>query len=103
MLDRVVENWLDNTTERLFQQPYCYMLSADGHTIIHSTRHSAMELGKDIITIAPDGTPCAYQLKTGNISLRKWRDEVGSQTDDLVCGQLNHHQLIPKDLIDHIL
>ena len=90
MLERVIENWLDNTTERFYQEPFCYILSSEGHTIIHSTRHSAMELGVDIITIAPDGTPCAYQLKTGNISLRKWRDEVGPQIDDLVCGQLNH-------------
>ena len=90
MLERVIENWLDNTTERNYQEPFCYILSSEGHTIIHSTRHPAMELGVDIITIAPDGTPCAYQLKTGNISLSKWRNEVGSQTDDLVCGQLDH-------------
>ena len=90
MLERIIENWLDKATELSYQQPFCYMLSAKGYTIIHSTRHPAMELGVDIIAIAPDGTPCAYQLKTGNISLRKWRDEVGSQTDDLVCGQLNH-------------
>ncbi|MDE0484333.1 MAG: hypothetical protein OXI67_17265 [Candidatus Poribacteria bacterium] len=90
MLERVIENWLDNTTERFYQEPFCYILSSEGHTIIHSTRHPAMELGVDIITIAPDATPCAYQLKTGNISLSKWRNEVGSQTDDLVCGQLDH-------------
>ena len=90
MLERIIENWLDKASERSFQQPFCYMLSADGHTIIHSTRHTAMELGKDIITIAPDGTPCAYQLKSGNISLSKWRSEVGSQTNDLVWGQINH-------------
>lgn len=90
MLERIIENWLDNASERSFQQPYCYMLSADGHTIIHSTRHSAMELGKDIITIAPDGTPCAFQLKAGNISLTKWRNEVGSQTSDLVNLRVNH-------------
>ena len=90
MLERIIENWLDKATELSYQQPFCYMLSAEGHTIIHSTRHSAMELGKDIITRAPDGTPCAYQLKTGNISLSKWRNEVSSQTDDLVCGQINH-------------
>ena len=91
MLERIIENWLDNTSERSFQQPYCYILSTEGHTIIHSTRHSAMEMGKDIITIGPDGkTPCAFQLKTGNISLAKWRSKVGSQTDDLVCGQINH-------------
>ena len=90
MLERVIENWLDKATERSFQQPYCYMLAAEGHTIIHLTRHGAMELGKDIITIAPDGTPCAFQLKAGNISLAKWRREISPQIDDLVVGQINH-------------
>ena len=90
MLEKVVENWLDNAVERSFQQPFCYMLSIEGHTIIHSTRHPAMELGKDITTIAPDRTPCAYQLKTGNISLTKWRKEISPQIDDLVCGKINH-------------
>ncbi len=90
MLEKVIENWLDNATERSFEKPFCYMLSAEGHTIIHSTRHSAMELGKDILTIAPDGTPCAYQLKTGKISIKQWDDNVGSQTDKLVCGLINH-------------
>ena len=71
MLEKVVENWLDKATERSFQQPYCHILSADRHTIIHSTRHSAMELGKDIITIDRNETPCAFQLKTGNITLAK--------------------------------
>ena len=90
MLERIIENWLDNASERSFQQPYCYMLSAEGHTIIHSTRHTAMEMGKDIITIAPDGIPCAFQLKNGNISLAKWRNEVNPQIDALVCGQIPH-------------
>ena len=90
MLERVIENWLDKATERSFQQPYCYMLSAEGYTIIHLTRHCGMELGKDIITISPDGTPCAFQLKAGNISLAKWRDEVSSQTSDLVSLKINH-------------
>ena len=90
MLERIIENWLDNTSERSFQQPYCYILSTEGHTIIHSTRHSAMEMGKDIITIGPDGTPCAFQLKSGNISLAKWRNEVASQTSDLVNLRVTH-------------
>ena len=90
MLERVIENWLDKATERMFQHPYCYMLSAEGHTIIHLTRHCGMEMGKDIITIAPDGTPCAFQLKAGNISLAKWRDEVSMQTFDLVSLKINH-------------
>ena len=90
MLERIIENWLDKASERSFQLPYCYMLSAAGHTIIHLTRHCGMEMGKDIITINPDGTPCAFQLKAGNISLNKWRKEVGPQIDDLVVGKINH-------------
>ena len=90
MLERVIENWLDKATERSFEQPFCYMLAAEGHRIIHLTRHGAMELGKDILTIAPDGTPCAFQLKAGNISLAKWRDEVNSQTFDLVSLRISH-------------
>ena len=69
------------------------MLSAHGHTIIHSTRHCGMEMGKDIITVGPDGTPCAFQLKTGNISLAKWRNEISAQIDDLVFGKISHPSL----------
>lgn len=69
------------------------MLSAAGHTIIHSTRHTATELGKDIITIADDGVPCAFQLKSGNISLSKWRNEVSQQIDDLVIGKIVHSSI----------
>ena len=73
------------------------MLSAEGHTIIHSTRHTAMEMGKDIITIALDGIPCAFQLKSGNISLAKWRSEVSPQIDDLVCGPIIHPSVDPSE------
>ena len=90
MLERVIENWLDKATERSFQQPYCYILSNEGHTIIHSTKHNATELGKDIITIANDGVPCAFQLKTGNITLAKWQKDVSRQIDDLVVGKIVH-------------
>lgn len=93
MLERIIENWLDKASERSFQLPYCYMLSAEGHTIIHLTRHCGMEMGKDIITIAPDGTPCAFQLKAGNISLNKWQKDVGPQIYDLVVGKINHQSV----------
>lgn len=63
MLRRLLENWLDSASERAYQPAFCQMLSAKGHTIIHSTRHSQLEFGKDVLTIGPDGTPCAYQLK----------------------------------------
>ena len=90
MLERVIENWLDKASEKSFQRPFCYMLSAQGHTIIHVTRHCGMELGKDIITIDSGGIPCAFQLKTGKISLSKWKNEVSQQVDDLVVGRINH-------------
>jgi len=90
VLEKVIENWLDNATERSFEKPFCYMLSAEGHTIIHLTKHNIMEMGKDIITIDPDGNPCAYQLKTGNISKKMWDEKVSSQTDNLVSIQINH-------------
>ena len=90
MLERVIENWLDNTTERKYQEPFCYILSSEGHTIIHSTRHSAMELGKDIITIDKDGIPCAFQIKTGNVTLHQWRENIAAQTSDLVTLQISH-------------
>ena len=93
MLERVIENWLDKATERSFQQPFCYMLSAEGHTIIHSTRHSATELGKDVITIDRDGILCAFQLKTGNITLAKWQNEVSRQIDSLVVGKIVHSSI----------
>ena len=97
MLEKIIGHWLDKASERSFQQPFCYMLSAEGHTIIHSTRHSAMEMGKDIITIDSDRIFCAFQLKSGNISLAKWRSEVSPQIDDLVCGPINHPSVDPSE------
>ena len=90
MLEKIIENWLDKATERSFEEPFCYMLSAQGHTIIHLTRHGPQEKGKDIITIDSDEIPCAFQLKTGKISLSDWRRNIGSQTSDLVSLQIRH-------------
>lgn len=90
MLEKIIENWLDKATERSFEKPFCYMLAAEGHTIIHLTRHGPQEKGKDIITINPEGTPCAFQLKTGKISLTEWRKDISSQTSDLVSLQIRN-------------
>lgn len=90
MLDRAIENWLTNASERSFQLPFCYMLQGRGHSIIHVSRHCGMELGKDVLTIDGDGVPCAFQLKGGNISLKKWKDEISSQVVDLIYGSLAH-------------
>jgi len=56
-----------------------------------------MEAGKDIVTVAPDEVLCAFQLKSGNISLAKWRNEISSQIDDLVCGPIIHPSVDPSE------
>lgn len=63
MIERLIEYWLDNAHERSYQAPFCQMLAAQGHRILHSTRHGPMEMGKDLITLDGDGVPCAFQLK----------------------------------------
>jgi hypothetical protein len=56
------------------------MLLAEGYTVLHSTRHAPLEFGKDVISIGPDGVPCAFQLK-GNpgtrLTLSQLRDIKG--------------------------
>lgn len=63
MLERLIESWLDRASERSYQAPFCQMLISQGYTVVHSTRHPPIEFGKDVIAIASDGVPCAFQLK----------------------------------------
>jgi hypothetical protein len=68
------------------------MLAADGHLVVHSTRHAAIEFGKDIITIDRDGVPCAFQLK-GNpgrrLTLQQLR-EIRPQLLELATHPIIH-------------
>jgi len=77
---------LDSIGERGYQSAFLQMLVGEGHTIVHSTRHTPIEFGKDVITIDSDGTPCAYQLK-GNpgsrLTLSQFRD-IKPQLTELV-------------------
>lgn len=68
------------------------MLLAKGHRVLHSSRHAALELGKDIITLDPDGIACAYQLKGqpgGRLTLRDFRS-IESQLHELATLPLVH-------------
>jgi hypothetical protein len=96
VLERAVDNWLDKASERSFQVPFCYMLSRQGYTIVHISSHNAMELGKDVLAVDKKGTPCAFQLKGGDVSLRKWRDEVAPQVRDLAYGTVTHPSIDPS-------
>ena len=94
MIERLLENWLIRANERSFQIPFCHSLAYEGHTVVHLSRHCAMEMGKDILTIAPDDVPCAYQLKGvdggGKLSLRSWQEDLGKQLHPLVLGKIVH-------------
>jgi len=77
MIERAIENWLTSTNERNYQTPFCQVLLSKGHRIIYVSSHRPMEQGKDIITVDKVGECCAYQLKTGGIDLKKWREILG--------------------------
>ena len=86
MLERLIEHWLDSIGERGYQPAFVQMLGGEGHTVVHSTRHSPIEFGKDVISIDADGVPCAYQLKGNHgarLTLSQWR-EIRDQITELV-------------------
>lgn len=86
MLERLLEGWLDKINERGYQPAFCTALSAQGYTIVHNTRHSPIELGKDVIARAPDGKLFAFQLKGdpgGRMGARAFRELI-PQLDALV-------------------
>ena len=86
MLEKLAEYWLDSANERGYQSVFLQALLANGHRVIHSTRHSAIEYGKDVVTIDSNGTPCAFQLK-GNpgtrLTLKQYR-KIAGQLNELV-------------------
>lgn len=83
MIERAIENWLTSTTERNYQVAFCQTLLQKGHRILYVSSHSIMEQGKDIISMAPNGDCCAYQLKTGNIDLSQWR-KIHAEIEELI-------------------
>lgn len=100
MKDKIIENWLDNASERSYQPIFCQYLIKAGYQLIHSTRHNASEHGKDIIAIDPDGIPCAFQLK-GNpgarITLDYYRRDLQYQLSALT------DQVIQNPAIDQTI
>lgn len=93
MIERLLEIWLNSANERSFQIPFAHWLAFTGHQVVHVSRHCAMEFGKDVITIAPDGVPCAYQLKGvdgGSLTLGAWRADLAMQLHSLVHCAIVH-------------
>ena len=76
LLERVIEDWLTKTDERSYQLPFVALLARNGHRIKMVSRHGPGEHGKDIVSIAKDGSVCAYQLKAGDVGTPAWRSIV---------------------------
>lgn len=82
MFERVVENWLIRVNERSLEVPFAQLLAGEGYQVVHLSRHGPFEEGKDILAIARDGVPCAFQLKgapNGKITQRYWATECLDQ------------------------
>lgn len=73
--NKLVESWLDNQGERRYQPAFIQLLIAEGWIVLHNTRHSPLEYGKDVIARDPHGKICAIQLK-GNPASRVTKSEA---------------------------
>ena len=77
MKQRLIADWLDKANERTYQGAFCLYLAALGYRIVHNTRHSPIELGKDIVALGPDNILYAFQLKGdpgGRLTINGWRE-----------------------------
>lgn len=90
MIERLVENWLDNAGERGFEMPFAQLLTLEGHRVLQGPVHHPFEHGKDIITIAPDGATCAFQLKGPNLRRIEDFEKIHGQLLALVSTAVSH-------------
>ncbi len=97
MIERAIEYWLTNTNERNYQAAFCQLLTKQGHSVLSSSSHGPFELGKDIVTKAPDGKFYAYQLKTGDINVSKWR-EIEGEIAELVKLPIQDPRVSKEDI-----
>jgi len=92
MIERLLENWLDSASEKSYQLPFAQMLMHQGMKIIHVSRHSPIEHGKDIIALDNSRQIHAYQLKGvggRKLSLKALQD-ILPQLQALVFAKIEH-------------
>jgi hypothetical protein len=75
VVDRLVESWLDSQGERQYQPAFIQLLVSEGWSVLHNTRHSPIELGKDVVARSPSGELHCFQLK-GNPASRVTKTEA---------------------------
>jgi hypothetical protein len=83
MLEKAIEHWLTSVGELGYMPAFVNALTAHGETVLAVSRHRSLEAGKDVVTRDASGGLRAYQLKGGDIDIRKWRSIVG-ELEDLV-------------------
>ena len=76
MLEKLVDAWLTDASERSYEAAFGQLLVIEGHRVIHGPMHHPYEHGKDIIAWNPEGELCAYQLKGGSGTLDVRRIEA---------------------------
>ncbi len=75
MIERLIENWLTNLSERKnLDIPFRLLLEAEGHRVNgHRTIHGPMELGKDVVSWYPcEQRYYFFQLKSGDVTQNDW-------------------------------
>jgi hypothetical protein len=75
VLERLLESWLDSQGERHYQSAFIQLLVSEGWTVLHNTRHSPIEFGKDVIARDTNGILHCFQLK-GNPGTRITKTEA---------------------------
>jgi len=92
-LQKAIEHWMDSANELGYQPFFCEWLVTNGYVLKYSIKNTHFEQGKDVVAVSGDGTPYAFQLKGGNINLKKWRDEVKPEIDVLIGSAIQHPEI----------
>lgn len=89
-LERTIEHWLNSANEMGYLLPFSQLLLSEGFSVCHTSRQNAFEQGKDVVAIDKHGKPHAFQLKGGNITNTRWRDEVKREIEELIDYTIVH-------------
>lgn len=86
--ERLLESWLDSQGERRYQPAFIQMLISTGWQVLHNTRHSPIEFGKDVIARDPQGVLHCIQLKgnPGSRLTKSQASELLAQFGELVLA-----------------
>lgn len=92
-LQRAVEYWLDSANELGYQPIFCEWLISQGYILKYSIRDTSFEQGKDVVAVNPKGIAFAYQLKGGDIGMKRWRNEVKPEIEVLIDIPIKHPEI----------